>query len=79
MSRSRNPVSRKRAPIPVLVIVILLLRTAVFVSLVGLAGVMLIQGVELSVVASSIALLAATAAAAATTITRNTTHTAIER
>ena len=71
MSRSPKPASRKRAPIPVLVIVILLLRTAVFVSLIGLAGLMLIQGAELSAVASSIAVLTAIAAKAAATITRS--------
>ncbi|GAA1617927.1 hypothetical protein GCM10009789_84880 [Kribbella sancticallisti] len=79
MSRNPRPVRRPRRPTVVLVIVVLALRIAVFVAVLGLAAALLRRGQELSVVVSSIALLATAAAAAGTALTRNVLSSATGR
>ncbi|MEI8408506.1 MULTISPECIES: hypothetical protein [unclassified Kribbella] len=69
MSRSPQAARPKRARTPVLVIVILVLRLAVFASVIGLAVELMRAGEDLPTVSSSLAALVTVAAAVSTALT----------
>jgi hypothetical protein len=70
MSRSTQPARRKRARVPVLVVLVILLRTVIFASVVGLAVGLLVHGYDLYAIGSFLSLLLASAAAASVSLTR---------
>jgi uncharacterized ion transporter superfamily protein YfcC len=72
MSRSPQPVRRRRARnrLPAVVVVVVLLRAIVFMSVVSVAIVLLGRGYDASTVASFIAVVIATAATASARLTR---------
>ncbi|GAA1561867.1 hypothetical protein GCM10009804_18270 [Kribbella hippodromi] len=81
MSRTRQPVnprSRTQAA-PTVVIVILVLRVAVFAVTVGLAAALLISGQDLGAVSSSVSALITAAAAAAYALTGRTGRVSLGR
>lgn len=68
MSRTPRPVRRRRA-VPVLVVLVLWI--VVFLSVLGVAALLLLRGMAVPAVVSSIAILATAAATVSGTLTRS--------
>ena len=69
MSRSRQPVRPPRGRVPVLVVIVLILRSLVFATGIGLTVVLLLNGQDLPSASTSVAALMTACAAAAGVLT----------